>query len=84
MSNSNILAFISCSLRYHRLHPEYIHTRIKKLGHMYTLRILLVMCDVVSDKRQVRKEIVGFHLTNRDYVLGVSFDRNSMIQPSKS
>ncbi|CAK5281747.1 unnamed protein product [Mycena citricolor] len=37
------------SLKYHRLHPEYIHTRIEKLGrHMYTLRILLVMCDVVS------------------------------------
>lgn len=36
------------SLRYHRLHPEYIHTRIEKLGHSYNLRILLIMCDVVS------------------------------------
>lgn len=35
------------SLRYHRLHPEYIHTRIQKLAHMYTLRVLLVVCDVV-------------------------------------
>ena len=35
------------SLRYHRLHPEYIHQRIEKLGHAYNLRILLLMCDVV-------------------------------------
>lgn len=38
------------SLRYHRLHPEYIHTRIQKLAHMYTLRILLVVCDVVRTR----------------------------------
>ncbi|TIB67139.1 DNA repair protein rad10 [Wallemia mellicola] len=35
------------SLRYHRLHPEYIHTRVERLGAMYQLRILLLMCDVV-------------------------------------
>lgn len=34
------------SLKYHRLHPEYIHTRIAKLGGSYNLRILLIMCDV--------------------------------------
>lgn len=39
-----------CSLRYHRLHPEYIHQRIEKLGHSYNLRILLLMCDVVRLK----------------------------------
>ena len=39
---------VTSSLRYHRLHPEYVHQRIQKLGHSYTLRILLVMCDVVS------------------------------------
>ena len=39
------------SLRYHRLHPEYIHTRIEKLGHSFNLRILLIMCDVVSRLR---------------------------------
>lgn len=36
------------SLRYHRLHPEYLHQRIEKLAAMYQLRVLLVMCDVVS------------------------------------
>jgi hypothetical protein len=36
------------SLKYHRLHPEYIHQRIERLGHSYNLRILLLLCDVVS------------------------------------
>lgn len=35
------------SLRYHRLHPEYIHQRIERLGLSYNLRILLLMCDIV-------------------------------------
>jgi len=35
------------SLRYHRLHPEYIYNRIQKLGKEYSLRILLVMVDIV-------------------------------------
>ncbi|KAI5805415.1 putative mating-type switch/DNA repair protein Swi10/Rad10, partial [Peziza echinospora] len=34
------------SLKYHRLHPEYIYNRIKPLAHMYTLRILLVLVDI--------------------------------------
>jgi DNA excision repair protein ERCC-1 len=38
------------SLKYHRLHPEYIHKRIERLGHAYNLRILLLMCDVVSNE----------------------------------
>ena len=39
---------ITISLRYHRLHPEYILTRIEKLGQSYNLRILLILCDVVG------------------------------------
>jgi len=35
------------SLRYHRLHPEYIHQRIERLGQSYNLRVLLLMCDIV-------------------------------------
>ena len=35
------------SLRYHRLHPEYIYNRIQKLGKEYNLRILLIMVDIV-------------------------------------
>ncbi|GAA5917121.1 hypothetical protein JCM6882_009354 [Rhodosporidiobolus microsporus] len=33
------------SIRYHLLHPEYIHTRIADLGTAYGLRIVLVHCD---------------------------------------
>ncbi|TBU23582.1 restriction endonuclease type II-like protein [Dichomitus squalens] len=43
------------SLRYHRLHPEYIHQRIEKLGHAYNLRILLLMCDVSEHQEPIRE-----------------------------
>ena len=36
------------SLRYHQLHPEYVHNRLKELGKGYDLRVLLVQVDVVS------------------------------------
>jgi hypothetical protein len=36
------------SLKYHRLHPEYIHQRIEKMRGIYQLRILMILCDVVS------------------------------------
>src|SRR5437879_5024359 len=34
------------SLKYHRLHPEYIYTRIRLLAGKYNLRIVLVMVDI--------------------------------------
>ncbi|KAH0538642.1 hypothetical protein FGG08_004779 [Glutinoglossum americanum] len=34
------------SLKYHRLHPEYIYSRIRALAHKYLLRVLLVMVDI--------------------------------------
>lgn len=34
------------SLRYHNLHPEYIHERLKQLGKMYDLRVLLAQVDI--------------------------------------
>ncbi|KAH8080281.1 DNA repair protein rad10 [Cristinia sonorae] len=43
------------SLRYHRLHPEYIHQRIERLGHAYNLRILLLMCDVTEHQEPIRE-----------------------------
>ncbi|WAQ97033.1 ERCC1-like protein [Mya arenaria] len=33
-------------LRYHQLHPEYLHERLKELGKGYELRVLLVLVDV--------------------------------------
>ncbi|KAK6355873.1 ssDNA endonuclease and repair protein rad10 [Orbilia javanica] len=38
-------AMLFLSLKYHRLHPEYIYTRIKSLGQAYPLRVLLVLVD---------------------------------------
>ncbi|KAI9782924.1 MAG: ssDNA endonuclease and repair protein rad10 [Geoglossum umbratile] len=34
------------SLKYHRLHPEYVYSRIRALAHKYLLRVLLVMVDI--------------------------------------
>ncbi|KAG8756481.1 ssDNA endonuclease and repair protein rad10 [Serendipita sp. 396] len=42
------------SLKYHRLHPEYIHTRIEKLQSLYGLRILLLLCDVTEHQDYIR------------------------------
>ncbi|CAB4405628.1 unnamed protein product [Rhizophagus irregularis] len=43
------------SLRYHRLHPEYIYNRMDKLVHSYVLRILLVLVDTDSHKESIRE-----------------------------
>ncbi|KAJ7770138.1 DNA repair protein rad10 [Mycena maculata] len=56
------------SLKYHRLHPEYIHTRIEKLGHSYSLRILLVMSDVTEHRDPIR-ELTKMCLINSVTVL---------------
>lgn len=34
------------SLKYHNLNPDYIHTRIKALGKLFELRILLAQVDL--------------------------------------
>ncbi|KAH9020078.1 restriction endonuclease type II-like protein [Lactarius pseudohatsudake] len=43
------------ALRYHRLHPEYIHQRIERLGQAYNLRILLLMCDISEHQDPIRE-----------------------------
>jgi len=43
------------SLKYHRLHPEYIHHRIEKLGNMFTLRILLLVCDIGEHQESIKE-----------------------------
>lgn len=43
------------SLRYHAINPEYIHERLKKLGHSYELRVLLVQCDVKDPQHALRE-----------------------------
>lgn len=42
-------------MRYHRLHPEYIYTRIRNLQGKYTLRILLTMVDIPNHEDSLRE-----------------------------
>nr|XP_042125212.1 DNA excision repair protein ERCC-1 [Peromyscus maniculatus bairdii] len=44
------------SLRYHNLHPDYIHERLQGLGKTFALRVLLVQVDV-KDPQQALKEL---------------------------
>ncbi|KAG8515313.1 DNA excision repair protein ERCC-1 [Galemys pyrenaicus] len=44
------------SLRYHNLHPDYIHERLQSLGKNFSLRVLLVQVDV-KDPQQALKEL---------------------------
>ena len=37
-----VMCALFLSLRYHNLNPNYIHERLKLLGHSYDLRVLLV------------------------------------------
>jgi len=43
------------SLKYHRLHPEYIFRRIEELGNRYLLRILLIFVDVTHNQSFIRE-----------------------------
>lgn len=42
-------------LKYHLLHPEYIHGRIEKLGQAYSLRLMLVHCDVDNHAAAIKE-----------------------------
>ena len=43
------------SLKYHRLHPEYIYQRIKQLSGKYNLRVLLTMVDIDNHEEPLRE-----------------------------
>jgi len=43
------------SLKYHRLHPEYIYNRIRPLGHLYNLRVLLTMVDIQNHEEPLKE-----------------------------
>lgn len=52
----NILADTTlCSLKYHRLHPEYIYTRIRNLQGRYNLRVLLALVDIPNHEDSLRE-----------------------------
>lgn len=48
-------AVLFLSLRYHRLHPNYIYERLRELGKNYTLRILLVLVDIKDPEKSTRE-----------------------------
>lgn len=43
------------SLKYHRLHPEYIYSRIRLLAGKYNLRILLIMVDIPNHEDSLKE-----------------------------
>lgn len=43
------------SLKYHRLHPEYIYTRIRELHGKYNLRIILTMVDIQNHEESLKE-----------------------------
>ena len=43
------------SLKYHRLHPEYIYNRIRNLGHKYNLRLMLTMVDIQNHEESLKE-----------------------------
>ncbi|KAA1080979.1 ssDNA endonuclease and repair protein rad10 [Puccinia graminis f. sp. tritici] len=51
------------SLKYHRLHPDYLDTRLKKLIKAYDLKILLCLCDS-NDHEVVMKDITKTCMVN--------------------
>jgi len=43
------------SLKYHRLHPEYIYGRIWQIGKLYNLRILLTIVDIDNHEQALQE-----------------------------
>jgi DNA excision repair protein ERCC-1 len=43
------------SLKYHRLHPEYVYSRIKPLAGKYLLRILLIIVDIPNHEESLKE-----------------------------
>ncbi|KAH6678500.1 putative mating-type switching protein swi10 [Halenospora varia] len=54
-----VLGLTTCalflSLKYHRLHPEYIYNRIKNLQGKYNLRVLLTMVDIGNHEDSIKE-----------------------------
>lgn len=43
------------SLKYHRLHPEYVYGRIRQVGKLYNLRILLTVVDIDNHEQALQE-----------------------------
>ncbi|MCJ1314117.1 ssDNA endonuclease and repair protein rad10 [Agyrium rufum] len=53
LGNTTCALFLS--LKYHRLHPEYVYTRIRSLQGKYNLRILLAMVDIQNHEESLKE-----------------------------
>ena len=53
LGNTTCALFLS--LKYHRLHPEYIYSRIRALQGKYNLRILLTMVDIQNHEESLKE-----------------------------
>lgn len=56
------------SLKYHRLHPEYIYARIQGLQGRYQLRVLLTLVDIDNHEEPLR-ELAKTSLVNQTTLL---------------
>ncbi|EKD16037.1 DNA repair protein rad10 [Drepanopeziza brunnea f. sp. 'multigermtubi' MB_m1] len=67
-----VLGLTTCalflSLKYHRLHPEYIYNRIKGLQGKYNLRVVLTMVDIQNHEESL-KELSKTSLVNNVTVM---------------
>ncbi|KAI9727570.1 MAG: ssDNA endonuclease and repair protein rad10 [Chrysothrix sp. TS-e1954] len=54
-----VLGLTTCalflSLKYHRLHPEYIYSRIRALAGKFNLRVLLTIVDIENHEEPLRE-----------------------------
>lgn len=53
LGNTTCALFLS--LKYHRLHPEYIYKRIQDLHGKYNLRIILVLVDITNHEASLKE-----------------------------
>jgi DNA excision repair protein ERCC-1 len=67
-----VLGLTTCalflSLKYHRLHPEYIYNRIRSLAGKYNLRLILTMVDIGNHEDSL-KELSKTSLVNNVTVI---------------
>ncbi|KRY92478.1 DNA excision repair protein ERCC-1 [Trichinella pseudospiralis] len=43
------------SLKFHKVHPTYIHQRMKEVGHKYAVQVLFVLVDVMEPENTLRE-----------------------------
>ncbi|RAH61829.1 mating-type switching protein Swi10 [Aspergillus piperis CBS 112811] len=51
----NTTCALFLSLKYHRLHPEYIYSRIRLIAGKYLLRIILVIVDIPNHEESLKE-----------------------------